>query len=103
MSGWIAKRVLMYSPKGGDERFDLSVCVYEPFELVPGSVNFEFNPGTAGCIVQTSGFPRDVTETVYGADSLQALELACNVDGLLRRFRKYFDLYYADGEPYFED
>lgn len=103
MQGWVAKRDLVYSPKGSNERFNLSVRVYAPFELQVGSVDFDFQPGTAGCIVQTFGFPKDVKETVYGADSLQALELACSVDGFLRRFRGDFDLYFPDGEPYFED
>ena len=103
MSGWIAKRDLEYSRKGSSERLNLSICVFAPFELTEGSVNFAFQPGAAGCIVQTFGLPKDVTETAYGADTIQALELACNVDGLLRRFRREFDLYFPDGEPYFED
>jgi hypothetical protein len=66
MSGWIAKRDLVYSLRGCAERFDLSVLVYAPFELIEGSVNFKFHPGIAGCIVETSGFPQDVSETFYG-------------------------------------
>jgi len=103
MSCWIAQRDLEYSPKGSSDRFKLSICISAPFELAEASLNFSFQPGAAGCTVQTFGLPKDVTETTYGADSIQALELACNVDGMLRRFRRDFDLYFPDGEPYFED
>lgn len=39
-----------------------------------------------------------------GADTLQAVQLAIyGVDPTLRRYRKKYDFYYPDGDPYFDD
>ncbi len=39
---------------------------------------------------------------VYGADSVQALALATNIDGILRGMAKKFDFFWPTGEPYFD-
>ncbi|CAJ9896833.1 Uncharacterised protein [Burkholderia pseudomallei] len=42
--------------------------------------------------------------TVYGADAVQALELAVqDMEHYLLRLSKKYDFYFDDGEPYFED
>src|SRR6478735_8525418 len=99
---WIARRDLLYSPKGSSKRLPFSVCVYAPYELTEGSVDFPLWPGAAGCLVQTFGLPQEVIKTAYGADTVQALEIACSMD-ILRRFHREIDFYFPDGGPYFED
>jgi acyl carrier protein len=42
-------------------------------------------------------------EKIYGADSLQALQLAVNVEPTLIRIGKKYDLYFPTGEGYFEN
>jgi len=50
------------------------------------------------------GLPQEVSEQAYGADSVQALQLASsNVDVLLRHLANKYDLYFTTGEPYFEE
>jgi len=41
---------------------------------------------------------------IYGADALQAIELASSsVEPFLRRLYKKYDLFYPSGEPYFDN
>ncbi len=49
--------------------------------------------------------PAEVLEEVaYGADTLQALHLAVSdVEPILKRIAKRNDLFFPDGEPYFEE
>jgi hypothetical protein len=58
--------------------------------------------GCSGCKIEIFGID-EVYPDVYGADSLQAIELALrSIDGILSRLRKNYDLYFLSGEPYFE-
>ncbi|WP_152984657.1 DUF6968 family protein [Stenotrophomonas terrae] len=99
----IAKRELMFSIRGTEKRTGITIHISAPFILQPGSVNFEFSGGTAGCTLQIDGLPEEFSHTAYGADSLQALQLASNPDRHLRYLRRKYDFYFPDGEPYFED
>ena len=99
----IAERELLYSVRGSAERNKLLLRIFAPFKIVEGTVNFQFDDGTAGCVWQIDGLPEQVTETAYGADSVQALQLAINFDGVLRSLRSKYDFYFPSGEQYFED
>ncbi|WP_162932419.1 hypothetical protein [Solimonas sp. K1W22B-7] len=102
MKSYLAKRDLLYSLKGQKIRHQFSVGIREPYLLTEGSVNFIFDPGTAGCTIEFEGLPERPIE-VYGADTLQAVELASNVEPYLSGLRKKYDIYWLSGEPYFED
>lgn len=42
--------------------------------------------------------------TTFGADEIQAVELAVKyMEDRLRRLSKKYDLFFDDGEPYFDD
>jgi hypothetical protein len=41
--------------------------------------------------------------TAIGADSIQALQLAVDVDRVLRRLSKHYDFYFPTGEAYFDE
>ena len=107
MNEWIAQRDLLYSPKGEDKRKDLTVRIGKPYFLEKGMVNFKFTEGTDGCTVQFVGLEENVFETenvheVYGADTLQAIQLASDIEPTLKRLSKKYDIYFPCGEPYFE-
>ncbi|WP_154584901.1 hypothetical protein [Burkholderia pseudomallei] len=81
----------------------MTICIGEPFLLTEGSVDFRFTEGTAGCVISFDGLP-EKEMTVYGADAVQALELAVqDMEHYLLRLSKKYDFYFDDGEPYFED
>lgn len=109
MTKWIAERRLKYSERGSNLKVDLSVKISSPYLLEEGSVNFEFAEGTAGCTVKIIGpNPSDIfegssTHEVYGIDSIQALQLASDIEPTLKRLSKKYDIYSPGGEPYFEE
>lgn len=100
----VATRSLLYSAVGGSARKTFTICIGEPYLLTEGSVDFDFAPGTAGCSISFIGLP-EKPEIVYGADGIQALELAVGaMDAYLRRLRRRYEFFFPDaGEPYFED
>ncbi len=108
MKKWIAQRDLRYSLKGKDVRSELVIRISEPYLVEKGTVNFAFSEGTAGCTVEVVGleageaFENENIHEIYGADSIQALELAVNIEPLLKRLSKKYDIYFPTGEPYFE-
>jgi hypothetical protein len=99
---FVAKRRLKYSAKGSDERIDIVVSIGAPFIVEEGTVDFPVDGEISGCCVEIIGLPREVREVYYGADQLQALQLAANIDPLVRRFERQFDFFFCTGEPYFE-
>ena len=103
MSETIAERRLSWSHKGDSSRSDFVVRIGAPFLVAPGSVDFQVSEGTGGCRVEFVGFPVDVGDTVYGADTVQALQLAIDFDSILKRFSDRYDIYFPTGDPYFEE
>jgi hypothetical protein len=99
----IAERSLCYSFAGGNERRDLVIRIFPPFVVPPGSVSFNVDGVISGCRWEIDGLPEDVGDTVYGADAIQALQLASNVDGLIRHLRRKYVFYFPTGEPYFDE
>ena len=92
----------MYCVRGSSDRKPLVVQIYAPFDVEAGSVGFDIGEGASGCKYEIVGLPENVTDTVYGADSIQALQLAMAIDGPLSSFRDRYEFYFASGEPYFE-
>lgn len=99
----IAERELLYSLKGKSKRHKLVIRIGTPYLLDESAVSFKFDPGTAGCTVEFDGLPENLVEHVYGADSLQALSLAADVDPYLKGLGKKYDFYWPSGESYFDD
>ena len=52
---------------------------------------------TAVCTVEFIGIPGVTRSDVYGADSLQALQLAANIEPVLQRLSKHYDFYAGEG------
>ncbi len=98
----IAKRLLKYSVKGDHRRHALEVRIYAPHVLTVGCVAFEFDAGAAGCRWEIVGLPEAFDDVAYGADSLQALQLAADVEPVIRSLQGKYDMFFPTGEPYFE-
>jgi hypothetical protein len=99
----IAERRLSWAKKGDPSRSEFVIRIGAPFVVEPGSVDFPVSEGTGACRIEFVGFPVAVEDTVYGADTVQALQLAIDVDPLLKRFSDRYDIYFPTGEPYFEE
>ena len=99
----IAERHLFFSAKGESERKRLVIRVFAPRRVDPASVSFEVAEGTAVCTVKFDGITDETQGDTYGADSLQALQLAINIDPVLKRLSERYDFYFPTGETYFEE
>jgi hypothetical protein len=99
----VAARKLLYRIRGSADLTALEVRIYAPYELQEGMVDFSFSSGTAGCMYEIVGLPQQFSDTCFGADPIQALQLAADVDANLRMFNKKYEFFFPDGEPYFED
>jgi len=102
MNNCIAERRLLFAPKGSDERNELVIQVHRPYLVTQEMVSFTVDGETAGCKVIVTGLNEEFTEETYGADLLQALQLAADVEPILKRLSKRYDFYFKTGEPYFE-
>jgi hypothetical protein len=104
MKQYIAERKLLYSLKGSNTRKEFVVRLGAPYLVKEGMVNFPVGKeGCWGCHVEIEGLDEKYLEEVYGADSLQAVNMASNVESFLKRLQKKYDLFWLSGEPYFDD
>jgi len=99
----IAERHLTFSEKGKPERKNLVIRVFAPQVVDPASVSFQVAPGTSVCRVDFAGFHEPPLGDTYGADSLQALQLAVDVEPVLKRLSERYDFYFPTGEGYFDE
>jgi hypothetical protein len=97
----IAERHLVFSEKGKAERRPLVIRIFAPRLVDPASVTFRVAPGTAVCIVKFDGIPDQTLGDTYGADSIQALQLAADIEPVLKRLSHRYDFCYPTGEGYF--
>lgn len=98
----IAERKLTFSQNGENARHELTVQVYLPVEVNSSDVNFDASPGTASCRVEFNGL-NEPPYIAHGADRLQALEFAVNIDPILRSMKNKYSFYFATGEDYFDE
>jgi hypothetical protein len=102
MKRWIAERKLLYAVKNSNKKHEMVVRISAPYIIDEGSVDFPVTPGTSACIIEIICADLHLVETIYGADSLQALQLGSNIDPILKKLSKKYDLFFEDGEPYFD-
>ncbi len=91
MKKCIAERKLLYALKNSHERKELTIRIGEPYWV---------NDDMAACPVEYDGLFKKYSDA-NGADLLQALHLAANVDPFLQQLSNKYDFYFPDGEPYF--
>src|ERR1700682_2689748 len=99
----IAERHLVFSNKGKSERKPLVIRIFAPTPVDPASVSYQVAPGTAVCAVEFDGIPDETLGDTYGADTLQSLQLASDVDAVLKRLSSDYDFYFPTGEGYFDE
>jgi hypothetical protein len=99
----IAERRLLFSNKGNSERKPLLIRVFAPRPVDPNSVLFRPDADTASCVVEFIGIPDANPGETYGAESIQALQLAIDIEPVLKRLSKHYDFYFLTGEGYFDE
>jgi hypothetical protein len=99
----IAERHLVFNEKGKSKRKPLVIRIFAPRAVDPASVSFQVAPGTAVCAVEFNGIPNETLGDTYGADSLQTLQLAADVEPVLKRLSSNYDFYFPTGEGYFDE
>ena len=99
----IAERKLFFSEKGQTERKSLVIRIYAPRPVEPGSPLYRPDQETASCLVEFDGIPDASLGDTFGADSLQALQLAADVEPTLKRLSLRYDFFFPTGEGYFDE
>ncbi|MGH9344780.1 MAG: hypothetical protein ACRD19_13605 [Terriglobia bacterium] len=102
MSRYIAERHLLFSEKNGGVRKKLRVMVCAPRVVAQDEVDFPVDGVVSICHVDMQGLDEHSFD-VYGTDSMQAVNLASNIESLIKRLSDKYDFFWATGEPYFED
>jgi len=97
-----AERNLLVAKKGSASRADLTIKVGLPYIVSGADVSFEVDGEAAACEVEIIGLDESFNEVTYGADLLQALQPAADIEPILKRLSKGYDFYFKTGEPYFE-
>ncbi|MBU2714439.1 hypothetical protein [Zooshikella harenae] len=99
---YVAERKLLFSEKGGQCTKELVIKISEPFVVNQNDVKFPTDGVTSGCHVEIEGLDESGFN-LYGMDSLQAINLASNVEPLLERLSNKYDFFWLTGEPYFDE
>jgi hypothetical protein len=81
----------------------LVIRIFAPRPVDTASVAFQVASGTAVCTVEFDGITDETLGDTYGADSLQALQLAADIEPVLKRLSHRYDCYFPTGEGYFDD
>jgi hypothetical protein len=66
-------------------------------------VRWRPDANTSSCLVEFDGIPNANHGKIYGADSIQALQLAVDIEPMLKHLSKLYDFYFPSGEGYFDE
>ncbi len=102
MTTVIAQRNLLFSVKGQTERRPLVIRLYAPQPVTPDSPLYRPGQETASCRVEFDGIAAGNLGDTFGADTLQAIQLAADIEPTLKRLSKEYDFYFPTGERYFD-
>lgn len=97
----VATRRIAYAERNGLASGILEVRVMLPQVVDADECSSVSPPSSYSCRVSFDAFPR-LDYEVHGADAIQALELAVNIDPVLQSLQHKYVLSFLDGEPYFE-
>ena len=101
MSRYIAERHLLFSIKDDGVRKKLTVGIFAPKVVAQDKVQFPVDGVMSVCHVDMEGLDEHSFD-VYGTDSMQAVNLASNIESVIKRLSAKYDFFLATGEPYFE-
>lgn len=99
---YIADRKLLFSKKNNHVTEEITIKIGNPYIVQQGDVKFSADGVVAGCHVEIDGIDEPGYD-LYGMDSLQAINLASNIEPLLERLSTKYDFFWLTGEPYFEE
>ena len=102
MTQFIAERHLLFSEKNDGSRKNLTIRVSAPSVVKPEAVNFPVDGVASVCRVEVIGLT-EYSHDVHGMDSMQAINLASDIESLIRRLSSNYDIFWATGEPYFDE
>jgi hypothetical protein len=99
----VARRKLLFSTADNGTPRPCTVGITPPREVVTGTDDEALHDAMAVCEIVFDGFEIAPIQ-VHGADSLQALAMACDIDPFLRDLerRSGFEFFWDDGSAYFE-
>ena len=102
MPDFIAQRTLLYSEKNTSQLKRMTLKLSQPFYISEDMDEYPCKDCFA-CKVYVEGI--DIRDDLisYGADEFQAINLATDVDSLIKRMSKYYDFFWEEGESYFEE
>lgn len=100
---FIAQRKLLYSLKDDGVRREFTIRLGAPYIVDEQMAGFPIGQDVYGCHVEIEGIEglNVIYPEVYGADSLQAVNLASNVEAFLKKLQNKYDIYWLCGDPYF--
>ncbi len=99
---YIAERKLLFKEKNTQTTKEMVIKISEPYIVTENDVKFPVDGVIAGCHVKIEGLDEPGYD-LYGMDSLQAVNLASDIDPLLDRLSGNYDFFWSTGEPYFEE
>ena len=102
MSSYIAKRNLLFSRKNEGSRKGLTVGLCAPVVVAQHEVQYPVDGVMSKCHVEFEGL-NEHSFDVFGTDSLQAINLASNIESVIKRLSEEYNFFWETGEPYFED
>lgn len=101
----IGERPLLYSKKGESERVKFSICLFQPYLLTREDANYRFGEQDIYvCELNSVGLAKPLSHEVFASDSIRAVHMASGaVDFFVRQINNNFDVFWSDGDPYFEE
>lgn len=102
MNRYIAERHLLFAGKNDGVRKKLTVGICAPKVIAQEQVQFPVDGIMSICHVDLEGLDEHSFD-VYGTDSMQAVNLASNIEAVIKRLSDEHDFFGATGEPYFEE
>lgn len=109
MNDIIAERKLFYATKGSNDLKAFSIKISKPFLVDSEYKESKKNDDNCtACNVMVEG----ITEldfipygngSKFGIDSIQAINIATNIEPLIKWISKQYDVYWDINEPYFDD
>lgn len=98
----LAERHLLFSRKNDGVRKKLTVGICAPKVVAQDEVKYQVDGVMSKCHVELEGL-NEHSFDVFGTDSMQAVNLASNIEAVIKRLSDEYDFFWATGEPYFEE
>lgn len=97
----IASRRLFYREVGGTSLSECSFGIERPKIVTTEDAVMKADGLVCTCRVFVEGLDMSPI-TVYGVDAVQAIQLASDLDSIVKRLTSRFEFFWLDGEPYFD-